>query len=168
MYLRKKHKLSDVDPTFYMGGRSFVCHDLQAKEFSYIGNNCLIYPRVKIGAYTMLANNVSIIGGDHQYNKAGVPMIFSGRAGWRETVIGNDVWIGAYSIIKSGIRIGDGTIVAMGSVVTKDLDSFSIYGGNPARKIKDRFETEVEKNIHIEMLKKTSKDCEFGFNLLCR
>lgn len=168
MYLRKKYKLFDVAPTFYMGGRSFVCRDLQAKEFSYVGNNCHIYPGVKIGAYTMLANNVSVIGGDHQYNKAGVPMIFSGRAGWRETNIGNDVWIGAYSIVKTGISIGDGTIVAMGSVVTKDLDSFSIYGGNPARKIKDRFETEAEKNTHIEMLRKTSKDCGFGFDMLCR
>jgi acetyltransferase-like isoleucine patch superfamily enzyme len=151
-----------------MGGPSSICKDLYAEEYSYIGNNCLVYPNVRIGAYTMLANNVSIIGGDHQYRRAGVPIIFSSRAETKETVIGKDVWIGAYSIIMAGIVIGDGTIIAAGSVVTKNLDPYSIYGGNPAKKIKDRFETETEKNIHIAMLRKSSRENGFGFDMLCQ
>jgi acetyltransferase-like isoleucine patch superfamily enzyme len=151
-----------------MGGTSSVSRDLYAEEYSYVGNNCIIYPKVKIGAYTMLANNVSVIGGDHQYRQTGIPIIFSGRAEIKETIIGKDVWIGAHSVIMAGITIGDGTIVAAGSVVTKNLDDYSIYGGNPARKIKDRFEAEIEKNIHIEMLKKTPKECGFGFDMFCK
>ncbi len=50
--------------------------------------------------------------------------------------IGNNVWLGESVIILPGIKIGDGSIVGAGSVVTKDLDSLSIYAGNPARKIK--------------------------------
>jgi acetyltransferase-like isoleucine patch superfamily enzyme len=115
----------------------------------------------------MLANNVSIIGGDHQYRRAGIPIIFSGRAEKKVTVIGKDVWVGAYSIIMAGVVIGDGTIVAAGSVVTKNLDAYSIYGGNPAKKIRDRFETEIEKNIHIEMLRKSVRENQFGFDMLC-
>jgi acetyltransferase-like isoleucine patch superfamily enzyme len=167
-YLRKKYRLSHVDPTFYMAGKTSVCRDLYAEEYSYIGPNCFIYPKVRIGAYTMLANNVSIIGNDHQYKKAGIPVVFSGREDIKETVIGKDVWIGAYSIIKLGVKIGNGTVVAMGSVVTKDLEPFSIYGGNPAKKIKDRFETEEEKKLHIEMLTKSASECGFGFEMLCK
>jgi serine acetyltransferase len=53
--------------------------------------------------------------------------------------IENDVWIGAFSIIFSGVRLGNGSVVAAGSVVTKDVDPYTIVGGNPARFIKKRF-----------------------------
>lgn len=94
---------------------------------------------MSIGKYTMLANDVKIIGGDHYYKRVGVPIIFSGRAELHPTVIGDDVWIGAYSIIMAGVTIGNGAIIAAGSVVTKDLEPYGIYGGIPAKLIKMRF-----------------------------
>ena len=105
----------------------------------------------------MLANDVYIIGGDHNYRTAGIPTVFNGRDSMVKTSIGSDVWIGARSIIMTGIKIGDGAIVAAGSVVTKDLEPFCIYGGVPAKKIKDRFSHE-ERNIHIAMLKKRPEE----------
>lgn len=54
--------------------------------------------------------------------------------------IGNDVWIGAGSIILSGITIGDGAVIAAGSIVTKDVEPYTIVGGNPAKFIKKRFD----------------------------
>ena len=57
--------------------------------------------------------------------------------------IGNDVWIGANSIILSGITIGDGAVIAAGSVVTKDVDAYAIWGGNPAKLIKYRFPEDI-------------------------
>lgn len=54
--------------------------------------------------------------------------------------IGNDVWIGARSIIMSGVTIGDGAVIAAGSIVTRDVAPYCIYGGNPARFIKRRFD----------------------------
>ncbi|MEQ8746833.1 MAG: CatB-related O-acetyltransferase [Pyruvatibacter sp.] len=54
--------------------------------------------------------------------------------------IGSDVWIGARAIIMSGIRIGDGAIIAAGAVVTKNVEPYAIVGGNPAREIRKRFE----------------------------
>jgi len=65
------------------------------------------------------------------------------------TIIEDDVWIGTAAIIMSGVTIGRGSIVAAGSVVTKDIPSCEIWGGVPARKIRDRFETEEEKKYHI-------------------
>lgn len=165
-FLRWKFGLKNVHETFYMGGKSAVSSDLIAEEFSYIGPNCLIYPRVRIGAYAMLANDVSIIGGDHIFRKPGIPIIFSGRGEIKETYIGKDVWIGAYTKILTGVRIGDGSIIAMGSVVTKDVEPFSIYAGVPARKVKYRFQSIQEVKRHKEMLGKTFIENNFGVHML--
>ena len=57
-----------------------------------------------------------------------------------DITIGNDVWIGAKSTIMSGVSIGHGSIVAAGSLVTKDVEPYSVVGGNPAKHLKYRFE----------------------------
>ncbi len=56
-----------------------------------------------------------------------------------DTVVGNDVWLGYQSLIMPGVRIGDGAIVAAGSVVTRAVASYTVVGGNPARVIRERF-----------------------------
>jgi acetyltransferase-like isoleucine patch superfamily enzyme len=58
-------------------------------------------------------------------------------------VVGNDVWVGTRAIILSGVTIGDGAIVAAGSVVTKDVPPYAIVAGNPARLIRYRFSDET-------------------------
>lgn len=60
-----------------------------------------------------------------------------------DTVIGNDVWFGRESVIMPGVKIGDGAIIAAYSVVTKDVPPYTIYGGNPAKFIKARFDDEL-------------------------
>lgn len=150
--------LKNVHPKFLATrGLKNVSRDIHAGAYSYIGPGCIIYPNVSIGNYTMLANDVYIIGGDHNYKTAGIPSIFNGRDSNKKTVIGSDVWIGARSTIMTGVTIGDGVIIAAGSVVTKDLDSFGIYGGIPAKKIKERFSPN-EREIHIEMLRKETDE----------
>ena len=59
-----------------------------------------------------------------------------------DTVIGNDVWIGQNVTIMPGIKIGDGVIIATNSTVVKDVEPYTIYGGNPAKFIKKRFSDE--------------------------
>ncbi|AMO54946.1 chloramphenicol acetyltransferase [Endozoicomonas montiporae] len=77
--------------------------------------------------------------------------IFSGavdgfkKAG--DTVIGSDVWIGSEAMIMSGVTVGHGAIIASRSVVTKNVEPYSVVGANPAKHIKFRFET-----TEIEML----------------
>jgi acetyltransferase-like isoleucine patch superfamily enzyme len=64
--------------------------------------------------------------------------------------IGNDVWIGAKSTIMSGVKIGHGAIVAAGSLVTKDVEPYSVVGGNPAKHLKYRFtEQQIEGLLNI-------------------
>lgn len=52
-------------------------------------------------------------------------------------IIGNNVWIGGHSVIIGGVEIGDNSIIASGSVVTKDVPENTIFAGNPAKKLKD-------------------------------
>ncbi len=109
----------------------------------------------------IFANNVAFVGRyDHNYQQIGVPtrlaeQIRDTNYSWKGlnqiTIIGDDVWIGYGSIIMSGVKIGDGSIIAAGSVVTKDVEAYSIYGGNPAKKIKDRFPNKEELNEHIRL-----------------
>lgn len=79
-----------------------------------------------IGANTVITTGVVIL--THDY--------VSGDGVYKNTVIGNNVFIGVNSIIIAGVKINDNVIVAAGSVVTKDIPSFCIAGGNPAKIIK--------------------------------
>lgn len=68
-----------------------------------------------------------------------------------ETVIGNDVWVGASCLIKAGVTIGDGAVIGMGSVVTKDIGPYEIWAGVPAKRIKCRFaEDTVRKLLELQ------------------
>ena len=60
-----------------------------------------------------------------------------------DTIIGNDVWIGMDTVIMPGIKIGDGAIIAAKSVITNDVEPYTIVGGNPGKKIKNRFSEEI-------------------------
>lgn len=60
-----------------------------------------------------------------------------------DTVVGNDVWIGYEAVIMPGVKIGDGAVIAAKSVVTKDIQPYTIAGGNPASMIRQRFSDEI-------------------------
>ncbi len=157
---RTRYGLKNVHKTFYMGGKSNISSDLKAAQYVYIGPGCSIPPKVSIGKYTMLAPNVSILGGDHNFNDPTKPVIFSGRPIMPATLIGEDVWIGANVLIMAGVQIGDGAIVAAGSVVTKDIPPYAIYGGNPAKLIRMRF-NEKEVALHQKMLESNEIEVTF-------
>jgi acetyltransferase-like isoleucine patch superfamily enzyme len=166
--LRNIFCLKSVHKTFYSGKGCQVSSDLIAGAYVFIGANCVIYAKVTIGDYTMLVPEVKIIGGDHKYDIAGFPMIFSGRDEQLETEIGKDVWIGSRSIIMRGVKIGDGAIIAANSVVTKDVEPYAIVGGSPAKFIKNRFNNIDDIEIHNKMLVQKHSDLGFGYHNLCK
>lgn len=167
-FVRKRFNLKNVDRTFYMNKGCQVSSDLVAGPYVFIGFYCVIYSKVTIGDYTMLAPEVKIIGGDHKYDIVGHPMIFSGRDEQLETEIGKDVWIGTRSIIMRGVKIGDGAIIAANSVVTKDVEPYTIVGGSPAKFIKNRFNNNEDVEIHNRMLAQKYSDLGFGYHNLCK
>ena len=125
-----------------------VSRDLIAGAYGFANVGCFISPRVELGPYVMLSPYVSIVGGDHAYDKPGVPMVFSGVAEVPRTVIEADVWIGCGATIMCGVRVGRGAIVAAGAVVTKDVPPYEIHGGIPARKIGERFAAAADRATH--------------------
>lgn len=147
-----KYGLRYVHKTFIASSRCSISKDLKAGAYSYVGPGSTIYPKVSIGKYTMLANDVHILGGDHKFDIVGTPIIFSGRGDLKATIIGDDVWIGAHSIIMSGVHIGNGAIIAAGSVISKDVAPYAIIGGHN-RFIRMRFDCQEDIDKHEEMLR---------------
>lgn len=60
-----------------------------------------------------------------------------------DTVIGNDVWIGQNATLLPGVHVGDGAIIGLGSIVSRDVEPYTIVAGNPAKPIRKRFDSEM-------------------------
>ena len=114
-----------------------------------------------IGKFCMIASGASFImnGANHLTDSISTyPFAVFGN-GWEnamdgksypykgDTIVGNDVWIGYNATIMAGVNIGDGAIIAANSTVTKDVDPYSIVGGNPAREIRKRFPDDVIRKL---------------------
>ena len=111
--------------------------------------------KLYIGSYCSIALGVQfLLGGEHKINTVST-YPFKARFFGEEReadskgdiVIKDDVWIGTNAIICSGVTIGQGTIIAAGAVVTKDVEPYSIVGGNPAKFIKWRFDEKLRKKL---------------------
>lgn len=114
-------------------GRSIIIGD-----DSGIGAGTDIPENTIIGKNTIISRDVFILSRNHAYENVDLPIINQGYKPSKPIVIGDDCWIGLRSIINPNREIKDGTIIAMGSVVTKDFPEYSVVGGNPAKLIKMR------------------------------
>lgn len=105
-----------------------------------------------LGNDVLIASSVALVGrDDHRIDCVGSAIWDSPRGDSYRLVIGNDVWIGHGAICIAGITVGTGSVVAAGSVVTKDVPPYTVVAGNPARVIRPRF-TEQEIIAHEEAL----------------
>ena len=105
---------------------------------SGLGINCSVRGPLVIGDNVMMGPDVIILTNSHNTSRTDIPMCQQGAFPKKKVTIGNDVWIGTRVIILPGVVIGDGAIVGAGAVVTKDIPSFAVCGGVPARVIKYR------------------------------
>lgn len=115
-----------------------------------------------IGAFCSISKNVTIfLGGNHRIDWISTyPFyMYFGEKYFIENcstsngdvIIGNDVWLGFGSTIMSGVKISDGSVIGANSVVTTNVEPYSIVGGNPARLIKKRFDDmTIEKLMKIK------------------
>ncbi len=139
-----------------MSGTSFAKRKIILGNKVQFGKNVKVATDIIIGNHVLIAGNVDFVGKkDHCYEHPGVTMWNSPRGKDNITEIGNDVWIGNKCTIISGVKIGNGSIVSAGSVVTKNIPPCEIWGGVPAKKIKDRFTNQSEKQIHLNFLSKS-------------
>ncbi len=113
--------------------------------------------RLIIGKFCQIAAGVEFVmnGANHQMNAVSTFPFFT-LEGWNasapqksdmplkgDTVIGNDVWIGQNATIMPGVHIGDGAIIGANSLVSKDVEPYTIVAGNPIRVIRKRFDDEL-------------------------
>ena len=108
-----------------------------------IGSGCRINENVyieqaEIGRDVLIAPNVTILSRMHEFSSIDIPISMQGYKKQLKVYIDDDVWLGRNVIVMPGIRIGKGAIVAAGSVVTKNIDDYTIVGGVPAQLIKTR------------------------------
>ena len=123
--------------------------NLRANHGGYIkmGNNIVVNSnacidgsrngKVVIGDNVLIAQNVVIRASDHSFDKKDIPIINQGHLSG-EVIIGDGAWICANAVITRNVKIGKHAIVGAASVVTKDVEPYSIVGGVPAKLIRKR------------------------------
>ena len=143
----------------FFRGRKFIIG-----EFTYGKPNVIFEndeANLVIGKYCSIAINVTVfLGGNHRvdwittypfnvFNKEfPVAKNITGHPATKgDVIIGNDVWIGKSVTIMSGVTIGDGAVLAANSLITKNVGAYEIWGGNPAKLIKDRFSKEDKNKL---------------------
>lgn len=145
-----------ADSKFSVPRNSFFSGDIKIGKYSTIGESCFLRGDIEIKNYTQLGAYVSIHSRNHPINTLSTyqgKQLFNGALkelrSDRKVTIGNDVWIGHGTIILSGVTIGDGAIVGGGSVVTKDIPSFAIAAGAPAKVMSYRFDESTRNRIRL-------------------
>lgn len=124
----------------------------------YVGKDVHIEANCRIGNYCLIANRVAIVGRhDHDFSAVGFPARFSPWVGSRrfpnryadeEAVIEDDVWLGYGAVVLTGLTVGRGSVVAAGSVLTRDIPPYSIVAGVPAKVIGKRFDDQETIDRH--------------------
>jgi acetyltransferase-like isoleucine patch superfamily enzyme len=115
-------------PTIVIGDRVFIG---AGSEFN-------IRCGVTIGADCLIASGCKFVDHDHGTSRRDIPMNQQTDGAEAAITLEEDVWLGANVIVLKGVRIGRGAIIAAGAVVTKSVPAYEIWGGLPARKLRDR------------------------------
>jgi acetyltransferase-like isoleucine patch superfamily enzyme len=121
-----------------IGNGTHLCNflgDLRIGRGCIIGiSNCLMSPLI-IGDYVTTAQHVVITGINHSFKDNNKPILRQPLVG-KKVVLGSGVWVGANAVVLPGVTVGRNAVIGAGSVVTKDVPSFAVVVGNPAKIIK--------------------------------
>lgn len=147
-----KKKLIGTNKNIVIEGSQFECHDpsnVKLDDYIYIGRNCKFYGigKIEISSNVIIGNDTKILTSSHNYEGDMIPYDKTVIPNKEKVIIEKNVWIASYVIILPGVKIGEGAVVAAGSVVTKDVPKLAVVGGNPAKIIKYRDQKKYGKLI---------------------
>ena len=157
-FFRKKFRLRNRHNFVNLANMCDINH-VQVGRKTYASINIIDFSpsaaRLIIGSYCSIAPGVQfLLGGEHNLDTISTyPFKVKVFGEEREAgskgniVVKDDVWIGQNAIICSGVTIGQGAVVAAGAVVTKDVEPYTIVGGNPAKFIKWRLDEKLRKKL---------------------
>lgn len=97
-------------------------------QYSYLDGRGGLF----IGNNVNIGRSVSVFTGTHEYNKPGFDYVT------HKVHIHDNVWIASNALLLPGVQLNEGCVIAAGAVVTKNIDAYTVVGGNPAKKIKER------------------------------
>jgi maltose O-acetyltransferase len=120
------------------GADFYTGWEIELGDDSSIGVNCMVPYDLKVGNDVMMGPGVIVVGENHRFDRADIPMRLQGYTRYPPVQIEDDVWIGARAVILPGVRIGRGAIVGAGAIVTKDVPPYAVCVGNPARVLRYR------------------------------
>lgn len=136
--LKKKLKLKDKNIGIFSDIIISNISMIKFGDFIYIGEKAKIYGKgnLFIGDHVIIGPNISVYTSVHNYDSDYLPYGFQDKIA--DVYIGESVWIGADVSLLPGVKIGEGAVVGLGSIVTKDVPPFSVVAGNPAKIIASR------------------------------
>jgi putative colanic acid biosynthesis acetyltransferase WcaF len=119
---------------FYSKGKVWAPWNLICEDGATLGDDAEIYnpAQIYLGSHAIISQQAYVCGATHDYNHPAFPLIsFPAR-------LGAYSWVCARASVMPGVNLGDGAVLGLGSVATRDLEPWSVYAGIPARKVKTR------------------------------
>lgn len=118
----------------YSSARIYMPWNLEMEEFSVLGSevDCYNVDKIKIGAHAIVSQKAYLCAASHDISKSNMPLTTA------PIIIEDHAWIAADAFIAMGVTIGQGAVVGARSSVYKDVDPWTVVGGNPAKFIKKR------------------------------
>ena len=154
-YKRKKQGIESLNlnkPLYIHPVAKFVYNsNIKLKKYTRIGSDCFLNGEggITIEEGSILAPSVTILTSSHNYSQNNL-MPYDFKDLKKPVTIGKGCWIGSGAMIVPGVKIGDAAVIAMGSVVTRDVPPGALVGGNPSKIIKYRkgnFQNLIEKQL---------------------
>lgn len=115
--------------------------DVYVGEGSIINSGCVLYTGngIRIGRQVAIAANCTFAPVNHEFKLRDIPIMMQGfRPSKGGIIIGDDVWVGAQCVFLDGAVVGDGCVIAAGSIVRGTLEPYGVYGGNPLQRMGER------------------------------